>query len=871
MDTKLVYVSKGNCVVKNESNGEFISAVPNVIVNSGDYVSIEGIAVSTNGNGGEIVEVPKQIKNYNYITNEMMIEFMVYIHANFQYTCMLPIKLNPGAGGNSQAIYTTQTDLNYGDLNPSLYTITHNADYIPKNSFLTQKYGGTRLYIGTFGDEGQDVFDTMKSTTINDPNLGTGNKVFNFLKTQIPFKVPYGYNSPSEIASKITFDLHSAMKIPNKNNRHATPENQVEPNLSNANNANEIALQTIATERNASVITINGILNQYYGKTADSSNPYFYGNNSNWICVKNPFYWYWGSRLQAKLPNGTFKNNIWAIANLAGAITQGDILNLNELPSSTTGYVDIARGDVMCLNIPYTKENLHKLQQFIHAEKIYSGTDKTNAEMKADKGAFFTYITIGKYDDGNIAPADNQAKLESKVLTLADTAKCTELPTSTYYAESYWVAQRIRTDISVPFPGRIKTEKVLNIDGVDMYPKQIAQYYDINVVCVELTTGLIKEDCIGILLTTYTEPGNIIKGGNFCLFDSTFTRERSQSAIICSPDYTDGGNVNHLPDLVKGLNVGAPNVNLSFNQDRGRFGWRNMYWSNYVGNVWGATTANPNADLEVITSNKITSGLFVPSIQQVIWEKYAQSGLGIFNIYVKDLTGTFQLIDKDNVEDIEKKYTNSLLDRIGFEYGDLIDTYGLSNVFYQERSVGDNLPTRFPQYYPYPLTNSPYVDTAINQSINGTNIGQGVVAPTFNLSMQRNIGNIQIASQTSEILGTNRPQKLASPYWLIESDIIPAIKYYVDGEPINILGICNRAYSNGDIVYSFSSDYKFMTTKSFTITSIKSNILTSDLLPADVDDSTTIIYKIESQILPNVITEFQTREMEEQMNQKKKK
>ena len=137
--------------------------------------------------------------------------------------------------------------------------------------------------------------------------------------------------------------------------------------------------------------------------------------------------------------------------------------------------------------------------------------------------------------------------------------------------------------------------------------------------------------------------------------------------------------------------------------------------------------------------------------------------------------------------------------------------------------------------------------------------------------MQRNIGNIQIASQTSEILGTNRPQKLASPYWLIESDIIPAIKYYVDGEPINILGICNRAYSNGDIVYSFSSDYKFMTTKSFTITSIKSNILTSELLPADVDDSTTIIYKIESQILPNVITEFQTREMEDQMNQKKKK
>jgi hypothetical protein len=60
------------------------------------------------------------------------------------------------------------------------------------------------------------------------------------------------------------------------------------------------------------------------------------------------------------------------------------------------------------------------------------------------------------------------------------------------------------------------------------------------------------------------------------------------------------------------------------------------------------------------------------------------------------------------------------------------------------------------------------------------------------------------------------------------------------------MAVVNRAYGSGDFVFSFATDYKFIATKGFVITQIKTNVLTSDLIPADIQDNTVIIYKVES-------------------------
>ena len=479
-------------------------------------------------------------------------------------------------------------------------------------------------------------------------------------------------------------------------------------------------------------------------------------------------------------------------------------------------------------------------------------------------------MTIGKYDDGDPNPYPF-SKLRSKYLSLADTSTPLNVYTPTYFDKDLYKA----SGIAPPFPPDVGiTESgLLNINGKDLTNREVAEYYDINICRVETIAGGIEYDVIGIILAPQVINGLLILGGNFCVCDLTTSREQAHSAMILSPDLIVNGNKHTLSNVVKGFNIGAPNINLSFDADRSRFAWRNMYWSNYIGNPLSASDANPDADQEVITINKFISdeNYYKPAgTTQMIYNQYAQSGLGFYNLYVIDEDGNQVKIDRDNFNlenEIQTKYNGSLLHRIGFEYNDLFNTYGLSNVFYQQRFQFNNAPTTFAQYFPFPLTCNPEVDTAFNQSINVNDND----LPSFNLSLERNATNINIAVQTAEILARNKPEKLATPFWLIESDIIDAMKYVVDGNPRNILAVCNRAYGSGDIVYSFAQDYKFIATKSFVISHIKTNILTSDLLPADVDNSTTIIYKVESPVLPNFISESQIEEMEEEQEEKKEK
>ena len=877
MNTKLIYTNKGSSVVKNEITGEFISEVASSIVNAGDAISVEAIAVSTTGTGADVIEIPRQVRNYLYKTNEIAIEFMYYIHANFEYSCVLPLATSGGTGGQ-QNIYTTLNQVDYGYLDPDIFVINHNQDYQPKNVQPTYDYAGQRLYIGSFGDDGDNPRNPVKSTTINDPDISPGKKVFNFLTTTIPIKVDYGYNSPANLTSKITYDLHNAMFTPNKNNElvFETPTNYYEPNLSYTPNptTKPAVLQATATSRNSSCETIFGVPNQYYGKTASSTNPYWYGTYSNLMAVKNPFYWYWGSRLTAQEPNGVDKALNWLIANIGGTNgTNADIVNLNIMRNEGIN-TTIQRGDVLVTNLKWDEKTIYRLSKLIHSEKLNAfnfALPQTQETMIKNKAQFYTRITIGKYNDGGTTPYASLDKLQSKYLSLVDTAPPLNVNTPTFFNEKLYDDSIIAvptTDIGITEAG------TLNINGVDLTNKQVAQYYDINICRVVTRSGAGNEDVIGIILQAQTINGVLIRGGNFCVCDLTTSRDQAHAHMILSPDLRDKGNKHTLADVVKGFNIGGPNINLAFDSDRSKFAWRNMYWSNYVGNPLSATDANPDANQEVITINKFINdeNYYKPAgTTEMIYTQYAQCGLGFYNLYVYDNEGNAVLIDRENFNlenELKEKYESCLLKRMGFEYGDLFNTFGLANVFYQERFQFNNLPTTFPQYFPYPLTCNPEVDTAFNQSINVNDHS----LPTFNLSLERNSTNINVAVQTAEILARNKPQKLATPYWLIESDIIDAMKYTVDGNPRNIMAVCNRAYGSGDIVYSFAQDYKFIATKSFVISHIKTNILTSDLLPADVDDATTIIYKIESPVLPNFLTENQLmQEMEEEKEEGKKK
>lgn len=859
LNTSLIYTNKGKAVVKNDTDGSWLCETPSVIVNAGDLVSVESIAVSTDGTGADVIEIPRQQADYEYSTTKMKIEFMFYIHANFRYCCVLPV-----AG---QDIYETdQTLLNYGCVKPNVFVRTSNTDYVPKNAFPTQRYAGTRLYIGTFGIDGGNPITPSKSTTIDDENLSTGKEVFNFLTTTIGVEADSGYNTPQNIASKITEQLHSAMITPNNANVFENPKAFYQENLSYSN-TNRATQQATATSAGSSVMTIFGLPNQYFGKTASSSNPYWYSTYSNFLAVKNPYYWYWGSRLHASAPQGSAKENTWANANLniatPNALTQADIINLNDLAWDGLNVV-VEEGDVMILNLPYNEETILKVSKLIHTIKYYQSVNKTQEEMIEDKDSFSSPFPIGKYDDGQNTPYDSNSSLPAKVI-IPNTRNPSRVRIKTFYNETYWGSAKISTT------GTITTQVGLSIDNDTtlggLSPRDISKKYDVNIVRVNTEVGGSIYPVIGLVLESQFLGNTYYFAGNYALVDLAFSRDVAHACMIMSPDLRQSGNKHTIDDMVKGFNIGSPNIELAFNADRSRFAWKQMYWSNYIGNDSNdGTEANPSADQEVFTCNKIKTSppdYYKPPVfgnpSQLIYDQYAQSGLGFYRLYVQNFTGGYDLIDGDDDEDIKRKYDGSFLKRIGFEYFDLFgNDFGLPNVIYQERQMFGNSQVEYPQYFPFPLTCNPQIDTAFNISINETDQN----FPAFDLSLERNGTNINVAVETAQILARNKPQKLATPFWLIESDIIPAVKYYVDGIPKNVVAICNRAYGSGDFVFSFATDYKFIATKSFVLTHIKSSILTSELLPADIEDNTTIVYKIESPILPNFVSA--TTEMEEE-------
>ena len=316
------------------------------------------------------------------------------------------------------------------------------------------------------------------------------------------------------------------------------------------------------------------------------------------------------------------------------------------------------------------------------------------------------------------------------------------------------------------------------------------------------------------------------------------------------------------------MSIGAPDMTCQFDDQRGRFALKNMYWFNRIGNTLDAgkdadNPLNPDPEQEVITANKLATNYFVTRTPQTIYfTEYAQSGVGLVDISVLDEEENRYVIDKYDPQDIDAKFTGSLLERLGFTYNGLINMNGRPEAIFQEQYFNTLEKTAYATFFPYPLTCNPEIDTTFNQYISVNNYG----APVFNLNTQNDDTNINISASSAFIYAQNLPRKLASPYWIIASDIIDGVKFVKDGIPVNCLAVCNRSYISGDFAFSFATDYKFKADIPFTLSSIKTKVLTQDLLPADIDNGTSIIYKIEK-----AYQQEQLQEEEEQQQQKKKK
>lgn len=878
MNTQLIYVSKETAQVRNEADGSFLNEVSQgIVVKKGDSISVQGVAINSQGVGSEVIEIASSIKDSVYLPNKQVIRGAMYINHNQQYTCKLPTNI-------IKTIHTNRTGENsdtYG------YLTIAGTDTLPFTDNLTKREElsgyGTRYYLGTFTRTKDSVDDVVNppfdTTTADFQNLYPSYLTFNFLSTDLKFEVDIGYDNPDNIANKITQDLHSADITPlNSVLSNELPTAFSEDNLTNFDEPNQ---QFIVSSKNSSSYLIYGI-----PRPNQNTSSKFYSLYQSLLGVSNPFYWYYGSRLLSS--DNNIKNLDYMFYDYNSGIydnspIDGDINTLFSFPFDTDAngnYVNINDGYVMTTNLPYTTQFINNLSLFLHSQKrLKTGVEKTSQGLIDDRSdIFFNYIDIGRFNDNapqrwlsetpNNNPNDGAYALNNRLYnTNGNSTKLSSMnnapTTSTFFNKSLYnkAYLDLSDDESASADDSIKiSNTTLIVNGKTLTPLQIAQLYDINIVPVDTGVNGNNQINIGIVLNALNLQNTadqaqtsqrVIKKGNYVLVDFSFFNPPAEAVILMNPTILNGTNTNHIDNYIKLLQVGSPNINLNFDGVRGKFNLQNLYWANYIGNPEDGTDAVSTAGQEIITANYLlgqeTFGIKIgnQASPEIPYLKHSQSGIGILDIGFIDDNDNILFINQ-NQERIDKIYEYSLLKTLGFTYQQLVNRYGLPDALFTQRHYNTTFKLPFQNNFPFPLTNNPEMDTEKNiaLSVNASGL------PMFNLDQEKDFPNINISAESSKIYAVKNPNKLLFPYWLIQSNIIEGVDFNSmnSGDKQSIVAVCNRAYISGNFSYSFQNSYSFVATKDFVISGIKTAVLNPNLTPATIDDKTTIIYQVQSPI-----------------------
>ena len=876
--THLIYVSKDKAEVFNDLDGSFLNKVDEgIIIPVGAEISIEGIAIQSLGVGSDIIEIPNKIQNYNYLTNRMVLNTMCYINHNYEFTCLLPLTVMTG-------VYTTITDDNYGYLNaanllPAVADIPVNT----RSKNLNSTVGGKKFYLGSYTrPNAQGVYNafTPIAASPTDPiaNSVPTKQIFSFCESNIEFGVDIGYDNPSNIANKITQDFHSA-EISSQTSKltFGGVVSQSLPNINSDAGVININSQLACSSYNSSTILTYGI-----PQMAKSLTGYTYYDGI--LGTMNPFYNYYGSRLGAVGVNGlgTTKANTFLTAATPLPVNPphtNDIYCLDQPPLNAA---DPTKSEyfnyyVMVLNLEFETNNLNILKGFIDSQKVLEDdnlTAYTTKQLDSDllNKKWYWNVDIGRYDDGQ---ATNATYLLSPALPAGGTAMKHTAPAYAKFDEEV-VSKAYISPALISQGCFIDDEMTITpTAGVKFTAKQYAKKLNLSVVAVNTGTLGNNEVCIGIVMQTKIMNA-IVQKGQYTVVDLSFYNPANPQVILMNPTLNPSSSAAPPPatynDIGKFINVGSPNMQMTFDATRGRFGFENFAWANMLNNENVILTEpNPAAGDEVITANKF--GIVFPAIKfvnngaqpKVAYTQYAQSGIGIRNISVIKGDGTYEEIDYNDANDIKNKWSGSLLERLGFEYNALLNKNGIPDALFSQRTYNSVIPRTNPRFFPYPLTTNLRFDTSLSIGLSQRWFATGSL-PNFNLNLENSISNINISSETDTAYATNLPQKLVFPYWLVKSDIIEGVEFSSEngGKRENIMAVCNRAYISGDFAISFSTSYAFKATKEFVLTGIKTAILNPDLSPADIDPKTSIIYKV---VKP--IPYFQEQQEAAQAQQKK--
>ena len=878
----------------SSSKSRWTNKIPlGIAVDIGDVVSIEQVAINSVGVGADVLEIPEKETKQNITSNSFTFEYSKYITCAGDTCVLLPFRgfdfiadsVPPGGSGvQPQPIRNAlmpKTTIG-GDLASGFASSNFLAN-VKTGSIWNNN--GDKLYLL----EPTGVIDdyTKPQTVVYPTEYGVELKL---RKQKTTFTIPTGYDSPANISQLITNRFHEGSLDNNSLYKPVSYQIGAEVAERNAPHFNGDFLETITANQVCS-----------YGPTQPEANfveqsvPIY-----NQLFVAQPKRWIGGANLLSL----TDVNYFGTIPSIDTPNTPLNILQPVYWGTQTyfSGSFSVAVDNELFLtNIqPIASEfdldndtTLLKIAKFFSEAKLYVGdytdidnmnNDLKNWVVKIDFGRLRqkevegTTYTVNREELGMNSPAWGSGGNPG----VNDLCFLYEEFNDPYYHDFFRISPNFEyfTDPPIKSPAnyydglnnevilnaadenagyRILQEYTYNFEGRNETIKfeDIQKKYNLPIVFYNSDAEPIPKMAF-ILKKTNSPTGykipwtSTVAKGCYIGFDPSFSRNKCGLAI--NGQQADNESATSLGTYINTLQLGAPNASLEFDGSLNRFAFKNLHYPQFIGNqpdsgkpssgsgdsFIPAIPPVSDAGQEVIIVNKHFTfgenpdkwntdqgGTITPITD-------AQSGVSIEDIYFTNVNGNLELSTALNWKD-------TLLDRMGFSY-ETFNYYGYTYNRYDPVYQGKDR-----RYTVSPITTNAILDTSFNigLSVNNYNL------PTYKMGYagKRQTNVIAISNG---IVAERLPKKLAYPVLLVLSNIISGIKYIGSGGyKNNCLGVVNRSYIESDFVYSQGFDVKITATAPFVITEITTEILNSDYSPANINDETMVIYRVDKPPIPN--------------------
>ena len=356
------------------------------------------------------------------------------------------------------------------------------------------------------------------------------------------------------------------------------------------------------------------------------------------------------------------------------------------------------------------------------------------------------------------------------------------------------------------------------------------------------------------------------------------------------------------------LYLGANNPKLEYNTTSNRFEISQLHTSERVQNRFNSGTLTGTGDAIKEIAAFDTAGTEVYKINKRLYNNtYTPDMLPYGANRIEGLTLQTQIYDIDfknpNIAgwSIFDSLSGIIIRDFGYNENDwnkgFWETLGFDYIQFNSIETADNDSTsrvgnNNKNTLPYAFTNANVDQLATMDMI--TNIwGNGIynlmLPQTMSFNVTNTGGNANIffrenmkfeqfpaiteAAQSIKLEAPRLPKKLQNPYYILKTDVLDTSPYLggIDsGEPFNIIATIPKSNDYGDYFVSLDSGLEFTFTKPKLISSITSSIHNPNMSLANINDSSSIIYKITKQMNPNRFN-IVGQIMDEEKNERNKK